>query len=143
MKHVIPKLRPVVKIHGGKYYLCRKILEHVPDDAILFAVPFGGAGSVLLNSQPGPVNIYCDVDEQMVNLLHAVKFNFNKLLPALRTVEYRENVFEQWRDARGSTMCPLDRALRTYIVHRSGQGRAKEPRTEVLWMNFGEDGVRI
>lgn len=121
MKYVIPKLRPVVKIHGGKFYSCRKILKFVPDNVTFFVVPFGGAGSVLLNSQPGPLNIYYDSDREIVELMWAVRFNLNRFLQELRSIKYTQDVFEYWKEM-SLPQSPFFGALRTYIVHRMSRG---------------------
>jgi len=53
-------VRPPVKLHGGKHYLAKRIIERFPPHRIYFE-PFGGAASVLLNKEPVEVETYNDI----------------------------------------------------------------------------------
>jgi DNA adenine methylase len=65
-------LRPPVKWHGGKHYLCHRIIEHFPP-AHTYVEPFGGAASVLLNKQPSLVEVYNDLDVRITRLFRVIR----------------------------------------------------------------------
>ncbi|MDA1232940.1 MAG: DNA adenine methylase, partial [Planctomycetota bacterium] len=71
-------LRPPVKWHGGKRYLCHRIIEHFPPHRT-YLEPFGGAASVLLNKPPSDVEVYNDLDERITRLFRVLRENGEEL----------------------------------------------------------------
>lgn len=58
--------------YGGKYYLARWIIEHLPAHRV-YIEPFGGMANVLLKKQPSEVEIFNDLDGRVVNLFRVLK----------------------------------------------------------------------
>jgi len=64
--------RPVLRYHGGKWLLAPWIISHFPPHKI-YVEPFGGAASVLLQKPRASVEIYNDLDGQVVNLFRVLR----------------------------------------------------------------------
>jgi DNA adenine methylase len=64
--------RPVLRYHGGKWLLAPWIISHFPPHAI-YVEPFGGAASVLLQKPRASVEVYNDLDGQVVNLFRVLR----------------------------------------------------------------------
>ncbi len=87
-------LRPPVKWHGGKYYLCSRIIGHFPPHHT-YVEPFGGAASVLLNKPASPVEVYNDLDERITRLFRVLRDHGEELHRRLTLTPYSEIEFER------------------------------------------------
>lgn len=115
--------RPVLRYHGGKWRLAPWIISHFPAHRV-YVEPFGGAASVLLRKPRSEVEVYNDLDAEIVN------------------------VFRVLRDPERAAS--LERALRLTPFCRSEYMAAQEPaggveqarRTLVkAWMGFGSGAL--
>jgi DNA adenine methylase len=64
--------RPLLRYHGGKWRSGKWILSHFPDHEV-YAEPFGGGASVLLQKSRSKAEIYNDIDECVVNLFRVLR----------------------------------------------------------------------
>jgi DNA adenine methylase len=87
-------LRPPVKWHGGKFYLCHRIIEHFPPHHT-YLEPFGGAASVLLNKPRAPVEVYNDLDERVTRLFRVIRNHGEELHRRLSLTPYSEVEFDR------------------------------------------------
>ncbi len=62
----------LLKWPGGKGNLLHDLLPLIPYDEVFVDV-FGGGGSVLLNRHPSPVEVYNDLDGNLVNLFRVMQ----------------------------------------------------------------------
>ena len=113
-------LRPPVKWHGGKYYLCRRIISLFPPHTI-YLEPFGGAASVLLNKEPSEVEAYNDLDLRITRLFRVLQTRGLEFVQRLRFVPYSQYEFEC------AACCPpnasdLDKAVCDFIRWRQSFG---------------------
>lgn len=116
--------RPVLRYHGGKWRLAPWIIAHFPAHRVYTEV-FGGAASVLMRKPRSEVEVYNDLDSEVVN------------------------VFRVLRDPERAAS--LERALRLTPFARSEYARCYEPaggeleqarRTLVkAWMGFGSGAI--
>lgn len=97
----LPVKRPLLTYFGGKFALAPWILDHLPPHRV-YVEPFGGAGSVLLRKPRSPVEIYNDLDGEIVNLFRVVQD------PTLARA-----LFKRIRHQSGGT--PVDRAVRVIV----------------------------
>lgn len=86
-------LRPPVKWHGGKHYLCHWIIGHFASHHT-YLEPFGGGASVLLNKPPSQVEVYNDLDERITRLFRVIRDHGDELRRRLILTPYSEIEFE-------------------------------------------------
>lgn len=111
-------LRPPVKWHGGKYYLCRRIIELFPPHET-YVEPFGGAASVLLNKDPCPVEVYNDLDERVTRLFLVLREHGEEFRRVLSLTPYSEVEF---RSAEEPTANLIEQARRDFVRWRMSLG---------------------
>lgn len=107
---------------GGKKALRKKILEQFPADYGRYIEAFGGAGWVLFaQERKGKLEVYNDMDGNLVNLFRCVKRHPNALQEELDwLLNARETFFDAKEEARGLT--DIQRAARHFILIRESYG---------------------
>ena len=111
-------IRPLVKWHGGKRYLCHRIIEHFPGHET-YVEPFGGAASVLLNKPIVPVEIYNDLDLRLTRLFRVVRDNANEFRRLLSLTPYSEAEFNY---AKAPADNEIEQARRDFVRWRMSLG---------------------
>lgn len=116
MKH------PLIRYHGGKFRIADWVISHFPEHKT-YVEPFGGGASVLLKKEPSQIEVYNDLDNEVVNLFRV-----------LRDRSQRKNLEEQlyltpfsrseFYDAYEDTSDPVERARRMIIRAQMGFGSA-------------------
>lgn len=85
-------IRPLVKWHGGKAYLARRIAALFPKHHT-YVEPYGGAASVLLNKEPSEVEVYNDLDFRLTNMFRWLRETPDHFRQLLTLTPYSENSF--------------------------------------------------
>ncbi len=111
-------LRPPVKWHGGKFYLCQRIIEHFPPHHT-YLEPFGGAASVLLNKPRSVVEVYNDLDERITRLFRVLRDHGAELQRRLTLTPYSEVEFEEAEQAAGDE---IEQARKDFVRWRLSLG---------------------
>lgn len=116
--------RPVLRYHGGKWRLAPWVIAHFPPHRV-YVEPFGGAASVLIRKSRSRIEVYNDLDGEVVN------------------------VFRVLRDPERASA--LERLLRLTPFARSEYKAAWEPSVESVeqarrslvkaWMGFGSGAL--
>jgi DNA adenine methylase len=127
---------------GGKYRLRKKIIDMLPtqDSYSCYVEVFGGAGWILFGKDPSPVEIYNDIDGELVNFFKVLKSNPNALVKKIIEFPYvsREMYNSLLADIsikRGK----VDRAFRFYYLLMAGWGGEWEnPRFQTSIKDFGK-----
>jgi DNA adenine methylase len=145
-----PKTRPLLKTHGGKNYLCRRIVSLFPHH-LTFVEPFAGGLSTLLNKPRAKVEVTGDLNADLIHLYETlVADESGAFRQALRRLPYAEATFDQAL----SDILPVPDHLRlaaTYFVRnrmsRGGLGRhfawsdrlrGGRPGDVNAWMTIGD-----
>lgn len=118
-------IRPPVKYHGGKYYLCRWIIEQFPQHET-YIEPFGGAASVLLNKPRSQREIYNDAEYSIFNLMIMLRDESRQVIDLLKTIKYTKEEYLKLKEIYKSNdfndLDPLTQAKVTYAVRRMSRG---------------------
>ena len=86
---------------GGKEKIAPYILQTFPAKLAQYVEPFGGSGAVLLAlpQDPSRLDIYNDLDAELVNLYSCIKECSNVLLRELKFLPiHSRRLFEYYRD---------------------------------------------
>lgn len=99
---------------GGKKLLRKKILEQFPEDYGRYIEVFGGAAWVLFGKEEKGMEVYNDVNSNLINLYRCVKYHPEALQKELDSVLMsRELFFDAIQDIKGLT--DIQRAARFFI----------------------------
>jgi DNA adenine methylase len=117
------KLTPPLSWHGGKSRLASKVVALFPEHRA-YCEPFGGSGAVLLAKEPSRVEVYNDVDDQLVNLFRVIRDP--EMCDRLQAVcERTLYARAEFKLALEPTSDPVERARRFLVrqrMSRSGLG---------------------
>jgi DNA adenine methylase len=105
---------------AGKQRLVKDIIARIPDHQC-YLEPFGGFCSVLLNKPPSKVEIYNDVNRDVVNLLLCIKECPFLLFSELSQMPYSRCLYEQLIGILGESfeMPNVRRAAQWYYINES------------------------
>lgn len=110
---------------GGKKALRGKILEAFPEEGYeRYIEVFGGAGWVLFASDKhAPLEVYNDMDGNLVNLFRCVKYHPDALKQELNfLLMSREQFFDAREQIKASGLTDIQRAARFFILIKESFG---------------------
>lgn len=113
---------------GGKSQLKNVILEHFPSKMDRYIEVFGGAGNLLFaRDTHAPLEIFNDIDGQLINLYKCIKYHCEELQRELRLEDTiplnSREMFDDYKEqlaCRGLT--DIQRAARYYYIIRISYG---------------------
>lgn len=79
--------------YGGKFSHLNWLLPLLPDDCQTFVDVFGGSGAVILNRKPSPVDVYNDIDGEVVNFFRVLRESPEELIGHLSLTPYARDEF--------------------------------------------------
>lgn len=112
--------RPIMRYFGGKWQLAPWIVSHFPTHKV-YVEPYGGAASVFMHKTPSKVEVYNDLDQDVVNVFRVLRdpLRWPELLRRMRCMPYARREFD-------ATLTPtpdkIERALKTLARSRMGFG---------------------
>jgi DNA adenine methylase len=114
------KIQPPITWLGGKSKLAPRIVDWFPPHHT-YCEPFGGSAAVLLAKVPSAVEVYNDIDGDLVNLFRVIREPslFARLRAAAESTLYARAEFDAAQEA---TSDPVDRALRFLVRQRQSYG---------------------
>jgi len=109
--------RPPLRYHGGKWRLAPWLLKHFPPH-VCYVEPYGGGASVLLRKPQSYLEVYNDIDGEVVHFFRVLRERTEEFTQAVRLTPFsREELDLAYLDCDN----PLERARRFYV--RAWQGR--------------------
>jgi DNA adenine methylase len=115
---LFPLRRPALRYHGGKWFLAPWIISFFPPHDI-YVEPFGGAASVLLRKKRSRVEVYNDLDGEVVDLFRILR-NEDLAAQLIRLINLTPFAREEFKNAYRATDDRIERARR--LVFRSFSG---------------------
>ena len=113
------------KYFGGKHTLALKLIDMFPLHDCYVDV-FGGAGNVLLQKPPSKVEVFNDIDSDIVNLFRQVRDNFDAFCDKAALVPHSREELYHFQECINAEIDPLDRSVMFYtIMAQSFNGKYK------------------
>lgn len=103
--------RPALRYHGAKWRLARWIIPQLPGHK-LYCEPFGGSGAVLLRKPRSNLEVYNDLDGEVVNFFRVIRDEPVRLIQAIKLTPFAK---AEWELSFEHDPDPLERARRFYI----------------------------
>lgn len=101
-----------------------KLLSLIPEHTCYVEV-FGGAAAVLLNKPPSPIEVFNDIDSELVNLFEVIRDDVDAFLRRADFLLYSRELYRRWGDdleQHTTPEDPVERAVRFWYVVRSAFG---------------------
>lgn len=113
-----------IKWVGGKRLLQKQILKEFPQKMACYVEVFGGAAWILFAKEKhAEVEVYNDVNHNLVNLFRCVKYHADALYEELRWVLVSREQFEQAKeDVNNPNLTDIQRTARFFILVKCSFG---------------------
>ena len=113
------RLRSPIIWVGGKGNMVAKLLKLIPPHKI-YVEPFGGGASLLFAKEPSPVEVYNDIDSNIVNFFRVLRDpeKFEKFYRKVCLTPFSREEYYYCRDTWDKCEDEIERAYRWYIVAR-------------------------
>lgn len=112
-------MNPIVAWPGGKRALSKQILPLLPKHTC-YCEPFGGGAAILLAKGRSPIEVYNDLNGELVNLFRVVKYHPTEFKRCIRLVLNSRQEFDDLKRQRGLT--DIQRAVSWFIQNRLSFG---------------------
>lgn len=109
--------RPALRYHGGKWRLAPWVIGHFPPHAC-YVEPYGGAAGVLLRKDRSHLEVYNDLDGEVVSFFRVLRDRTDEFIRQIELTPFsRQELDEAFEPAEDD----LERARRFYV--RAWQSR--------------------
>ena len=106
---------------GGKSKLAKDLIPRFPSHSCYVEV-FGGAGNVLLQKPPSKVEVFNDLNSDIVNLFRQVRENFDAFYEQILLCLYSREEYHRFSELLSTETDDLNRALMFYVVAQQSFG---------------------
>lgn len=127
---------PALRYHGGKFAAAHWLLGLLPEHRV-YVEPFGGAAGLLLRKPVSDVEVYNDLDEEIVGFFQVLRDREQRaaLCEALTLTPYARREFERAYTA-ASTADAVERARRVVIRAQMGFSSAGATKGRTGWRTY-------
>lgn len=101
---------------GGKKLLRKDIINNFPPDIDRYIEVFGGAGWVLFGKEPHKLEVFNDIDSELINLYRCIKYHPEALQKELDYMLVSREQFYLSRDLRLKGLTDIQRAARYFYI---------------------------
>ncbi|MBU1992002.1 DNA adenine methylase [Patescibacteria group bacterium] len=88
-------MKSPLKWVGGKFYQTNMVIGMFPQHKCYVEV-FGGAGHVLFTKTPSPVEVYNDLNSELVNFFMVARDHTEELMQRVDTLPYSRELLQKW-----------------------------------------------
>ncbi len=106
---------------GGKRRLRTEIIRRLPEHTCYVEV-FGGAGWVLFGKEPSKVEVYNDIDGDLVNFFRVVKNCHRAFIQALDWILVSRRLFRDFVNTDPADLDEIQRAVRFFYIIKTAFG---------------------
>lgn len=113
-------MRSAIPYFGGKNRQAPWIISHFQPHFCYLEL-FAGSGNVLVQKAPSKVEVYNDIDDNLINFLMILRNQPQKLFDAIDSLPTSRSLYEKWK----WELLPEDdfeRAVRWWYVARQAYG---------------------
>ncbi|MFW6328195.1 MAG: DNA adenine methylase, partial [Bacteroidota bacterium] len=89
-------MRSPITLTGSKHYQAQWIISNFPKHKI-YVEAFGGGAHVLIQKNPSKVEIYNDINDNLVNFLMIARDRPEELYRACDNLPVSRSLFEKWK----------------------------------------------
>ncbi len=104
--------RPALRYHGGKWRAAPWIISSIPEDHDVFVESHGGSGATLLRKPRSKIEVYNDLDGEVVNFFRMLRERPDDLIRALYWTPFAHAEQKLSFEPTGD---PLEAARRFYV----------------------------
>ncbi|MCU4599098.1 DNA adenine methylase [Acinetobacter bereziniae] len=113
---------PLIRYHGGKFRIADWIISKFPVHKT-YVEPFGGGASVLMCKPQSNIEVYNDIDSDVVNLFRVLR-NTEQCEQLKQLVHLTPFSRDEFHLAYEETECPVEKARRMIVRAQMGFGSA-------------------
>lgn len=110
------RILSIISRQGGKSRLYKSLIPLFPEH-LYYVEVFGGAGWVLLNKNESTIEIFNDIDGNIVNLFRVVRDFPGEFCNRLQLDVVSRQTFEDYKRLPFELLDPIDRAVKWYYVY--------------------------
>lgn len=103
--------RPALRYFGGKWRLAPWVISFFPEH-ICYCEPYGGGANVILQKEPSYIDVYNDLNGDVVNFFRVMRERKDELIEAIRWTPYAR---DEYGLSFEPTSDPLELARRLYV----------------------------
>lgn len=100
---------------GGKYKLRKEIIRLIPEHKGYIEV-FGGAAWVLFGKDLSAVEVYNDINCDLVNFFRIIKYHPEEFKKWIEKDVVSREIFKEYKDIPGKYLTDIQRAIRFYYL---------------------------
>ena len=106
---------------GGKSRLAKTIIDHFPPHTCYCEV-FGGGGHILLNKKPSSVEVFNDINKELITLYRVIQNHLPEFLRCIQYIPISRDEFYRQKALNPEHLTDIQRAIRFYYLQRSCYG---------------------